>query len=298
MKKVFAFSIGLLMAVSSFGQSIKVTPAFKKGMVKTYAVTSNVTVAGQTINMTSEQKYTITKEVPEGYEMTLETTDFKSDGNQDNPLSRLLTISDEILKNSRIQILLNKEGKVMDIVNYQEVKEKSLTMANHIIDELFESTPEISQVLKKETLREQVSKELTSEKIINGLTVSASPLALFGRTITSGMEDKYNNNIVSLKRIWLVTGKVVGASAKADMSREELKTFILSQVEKMAPQQADMIKENIDQVLNTGLIKLDMSEKSNYELADDLWVKSMTNDMESNFMGQKSDTHTKIQLKN
>jgi len=266
--------------------------------VKTYAVTSNVTVAGQTINMTSEQKYTITKEVPEGYEMTLETTDFKSDGNQDNPLSRLLTISDEILKNSRIQILLNKEGKVMDIVNYQEVKEKSLTMANHIIDELFESTPEISQVLKKETLREQVSKELTSEKIINGLTVSASPLALFGRTITSGMEDKYNNNMVSLKRIWLVTGKVVGASAKADMSREELKTFILSQVEKMAPQQADMIKENIDQVLNTGLIKLDMSEKSNYELADDLWVKSMTNDMESNFMGQKSDTHTKIQLKN
>ena len=51
MKKVFALSIGLLMAVSVFGQSIKVTPALKKGMVKTYMVETTATAAGQTVTM-------------------------------------------------------------------------------------------------------------------------------------------------------------------------------------------------------------------------------------------------------
>ena len=55
MKKVFVITIGLLMAVSTFGQSIKVTPALKKGMVKTYIKTTSTTAAGQTVNSTSEQ---------------------------------------------------------------------------------------------------------------------------------------------------------------------------------------------------------------------------------------------------
>ena len=112
------------------------------------------------------------------------------------------------------------------------------------------------------------------------------------------MQDTYENNMVSLKRIWLVTGKKIGASAKTDMSREELKDYILKQVEKTAPQQAAMIKDNIDTVLDSGLLKLDMNEKASYELTDDLWVKSMETTMESDIMGQKSSTIVKTQLKN
>ena len=112
------------------------------------------------------------------------------------------------------------------------------------------------------------------------------------------MEEKYNNNMVDLKRVWLVTGKVIGASSKTDMSREETKNFIISAVEKSSPEKVNMIKENIDQVLDSGLFKLDMSEKTKYELSDDLWLKSIENDMESDIMGQKTSSHTRIQLKN
>ena len=297
MKKVFLLSIGLMMAVTIFGQSIKVTPVLKKGMNKTYANTTAITTMDQTINITSEQHFAITKETPQGYEMLIETTSFSSDAKDDNLAGRLLTLGTEILKDTKAQVSLDKDGKLLDIINYEEVKAKCLASGDQMIDELLKAAPEISQVLTKEALVEQVAATLTRENLIQSLTGSSNPLALFGRTIVNGMQDKYNNNMVDLKRTWLVNGKKIFASAKSDMSKEELKAYVLSQVEKLAPQQADMVKENIDMVLSSGLIKIDVTENANYELADDLWIKSMETTIENDMMGQKSSSRIKIQQK-
>jgi hypothetical protein len=298
MKKVFLLSIVILMSVSVFGQSIKVTPVLKKGMKKAYMNTAAVTTMDQTITITSDQLLTITKETPQGYEMTMENANFSSDAKDDNLASRLLTLGSEILKDTKVQVSLNKEGKLLDIINYEEVKSKSIATGERMVDELLKAAPEISQVLTKEAIMEQVTGALTQENLIKSLTGNTNPLALFGLTIVNGMQDKYNNNMVDLKRTWLVNGKKIFASAKSDMSKEELKAYVLSQVEKLAPQQADMIKDNIDMVLNSGLVKIDVTENANYELGDDLWIKSMETTVETDMMGQKSSTRTKIQLKN
>lgn len=298
MKKVFLLSIVILMSVSVFGQSIKVTPVLKKGMKKAYTNTTAVTTMDQTITITSDQLLTITKETPQGYEMTMENANFSSDAKDENLASRLLTLGSEILKDTKVQVRLDKDGKLLDIINYEEVKNRSVATGEHMVDELFKAAPEISQVLTKEAIMEQVTGALTQENLIKSLTGNTNPLALFGLTIVNGMQDKYNNNMVDLKRTWLVNGKKIFASAKSDMSKEELKAYVLSQVEKLAPQQADMIKDNIDMVLNSGLVKIDVTENANYELGDDLWIKSMETTVETDMMGQKSSTRTKIQLKN
>lgn len=297
MKKLFLLSIGLLMAVTIFAQSIKVTPALKKGMNKTYTNTTAITTMDQTINIVSEQRFSITKETPQGYEMLIETTNYSSDAKDDNLAGRLLTLGTEILKDTKAQVSLNKEGKLLDIINYEEIKTKCLASGERMVDELLKAAPEISQVLTKEALVEQVAATLTRENLIKSLAGNSNPLALFGLTIVNGMQDKYNNGMFDLKRTWLVNGKKIFASAKSDMSKEELKAYVLSQVEKLAPQQADMIKENIDMVLSSGLIKIDVTENANYELADDLWIKSMETTVENDMMGQKTSSSTKIQQK-
>ena len=298
MKKVLSLSIGLLMAVSVFGQSIKVSPVLKKGMSKTYTNATAITTMDQTVNLNSECILTITKETPQGYEMLMETANFSSDAKDDNLASRLLTIGMEIMKDTKISVNLDKEGKLLDVINYEEVKSKCVSTGELMVDELLKAAHEISQVVSKEALMEQVAASLTRENLIRSLTGSTNPLALFGRSIANGMQDKYNNGMVDLKRTWLVNGKKIFASAKSEMSKEELKAYLLNQIEKIAPQQAKMVKDNIDMVLSTGLIKIDVTENANYELADDLWVKSMETTMSTEMMGQKSGTHTKIQLKN
>ena len=297
MKKLFLLSIGLLMAVTIFAQSIKVTPALKKGMSKTYTNTTAITTMDQTINIVSEQHFSITKETSQGYEMLIETTNYSSDAKDDNLAGRLLTLGTEILKDTKAQVSLNKEGKLLDIINYEEIKTKCLASGERMVDELLKAAPEISQVLTKEALVEQVAATLTRENLIKSLAGNSNPLALFGLTIVNGMQDKYNNGMLDLKRTWLVNGKKIFASAKSDMSKEELKAYVLSQVEKVAPQQAEMVKENIDMVLSSGLVKIDVTENANYELADDLWIKSMETTIDNEMMGQKSSTRIKIQLK-
>ena len=297
MKKLLALGIVLLMITTIFGQSVKVTPTFKKGMVKTYTNMTAITTMDQTVHINSEQHFSITKETSQGYELSMETTNFSSDAKEDHLASRLVTIGAEILKDTKILLSLNKDGNILDIINYQEVKDKSLGMVNRLVDELFKVVPDLSNMLKKETVVEQVSTTLTKENLINSLTGNTCPLALFGRTIFNGMQDQYNNNLLDLKRTWLVNGKKIYASAKADMSKEEMKAFLISQIEKIAPQQAEMVKENIDMVLSSGLVKIDVTEKTNFELADDYWVKSMENVLENEMMGQKSKTLVKIQLK-
>ena len=267
-------------------------------MKKAYTNTTSVTTMDQTITIASDQLFSITKETPQGYEMTMENANFSSDAKDENLASRLLTLGSEILKDTKVQVRLDKDGKLLDIINYEEVKNRSVATGERMVDELFKAAPEISQVLTKEAIMEQVTGALTQENLIKSLTGNTNPLALFGLTIINGMQDKYNNNMVDLKRTWLVNGKKIFASAKSDMSKEELKAYVLSQVEKLAPQQADMIKDNIDMVLNSGLVKIDVTENANYELGDDLWIKSMETTVETDMMGQKSSTRTKIQLKN
>lgn len=50
-----------------------------------------------------------------------------------------------------------------------------------------------------------------------------------------------------MKRMYFVNGRNVTVSGSANMSKEELKKLIIEQVEKMMPEQADMVKQNIDQ---------------------------------------------------
>ena len=296
MKKLFLLSIGLLMAVTIFAQSIKVTPALKKGMNKTYTNTTAITTMEQTINIVSEQHFSITKETPQGYEMLIETTNYSSDAKDDNLAGRLLTLGTEILKDTKAQVSLNKEGKLLDIIasmgHVRDLPDKTLS-----VDVRNRYEPKYEIIPEKEALVEQVAATLTRENLIKSLAGNSNPLALFGLTIVNGMQDKYNNGMFDLKRTWLVNGKKIFASAKSDMSKEELKAYVLSQVEKLAPQQADMIKENIDMVLSSGLIKIDVTENANYELADDLWIKSMETTVENDMMGQKSSSRIKIQQK-
>ena len=55
-----------------------------------------------------------------------------------------------------------------------------------------------------------------------------------------------------------------------------------------------MVKDNIDTLLESGMLKAEGSEKANYELGADGWVKTMTVENNVKLMGQESATTTTI----
>ena len=65
----------------------------------------------------------------------------------------------------------------------------------------------------------------------------------------------------------------------------------------MAPDQAEMIKKNIDAVMASGMIKIDMKGTATYELQDDGWVKTIKNEETQETMGQQAKTTATVTLK-
>ena len=133
---------------------------------------------------------------------------------------------------------------------------------------------------------------------MRGLQESTSALALNGKSIITGAQEEFvSKDGLKMKCIYFVNGQSIIANSTLNMNKDEMKALIIKQVEERAPDQAEMVKENIDQIMTTGLLKIDMTQKDTYELQADGWVKSITSESAMETMGQKIVTNSTITLK-
>ena len=95
----------------------------------------------------------------------------------------------------------------------------------------------------------------------------------------------------------VVNGKNITTNSSMNMTKEDMKEMIIKQVEQSAPDQAEMVKKNIDQLMDSGMLKIEMKEKATYELADDGWVKTLKVENTTESMGQSSTTTSVVTLK-
>ena len=63
------------------------------------------------------------------------------------------------------------------------------------------------------------------------------------------------------------------------------------------PEQADAIKAQIDQLMESGMLKLDAKETTTFKLQDDFWPKAWNTEATNESAGQKNVTKTTTTLK-
>jgi hypothetical protein len=191
-----------------------------------------------------------------------------------------------------VKLVVNADGVPQQILNLDEVKEKAGKTIETIVASMFDTMPELSQAMSKEDLKENLMVALTEEKLLDDFDV----LALNGKTIANGYQDTFTNGDgMKMKRMYFVAGKKIISNATLDMSKDDLKAFIIKQVEEEAPEQAEMIKENIDMVM--GQLKFDATEKNTYQLQDNGWPASINSEKSQDSMGQSIKISSVIELK-
>lgn len=124
-------------------------------------------------------------------------------------------------------------------------------------------------------------------------------LTLNGKSITADAQDEFvNSQGMKMKRFYLVNGKnKITSAAKMNMSNEDMKKMVIEKVEQTAPEQAKMVKDNIDTLLESGMLKVEGSETATYEFAADGWVKTMTLKNDMTLMGASTNVETTVTLK-
>ena len=294
MKKILLASALLLTALVA-GAQTKIAPQMQKGMKKVYVAETTTNIAGQkSITMTVETQYSVADVTADGYVMDVTVTDVQTDADQKDLMGRVVSLSLEMLKNVKTSLATDKDGKVTKILNFEDVK----SGAKKFIDKALEEVPAIPG-FSKDMLEEQYVGQLTEQAITQQMQMNSSPLALNGKTITTGMQDEYlNHQGVKMMRTYSIgeDGTIEAASA-IDMTPQEMKQMIIDQVEKLMPAQAEMIKQNIDALISSGMMKFKMDVKDVYTLQADGWMKSITSEAISDMMGQKTTIKTTVRLK-
>jgi hypothetical protein len=289
----------MLMAAFAAQAQLKVAPKMEKGTTKTYATTMTTNIPGQgEVKITADTKYTVSAATADGYVVDVVSTDVKSDATADNIAGKLISASQELMKDMTVSLATDKDGKILGIKNFNELKPKIDEASGKFADKMLKEIPQLTQLMSKEALINQINENLTEENLVRTMQANTSVLVLNGKTIMTGAQDEFvNEQGMKMKRMYFVNGKKVTTNSSMNMSKDEIKAFIIKQVEQLAPEQAEMIKKNIDQVMATGMLKIDMKETANYEFADDGWVKTLKTEATTDTMGQQTKINTISTLK-
>ncbi len=187
------------------------------------------------------------------------------------------------------------DGKVTGVANLDEVKAQMAKASKAIIDKIFEASPELAAAVPRESLESQFAENMNEEALMTSVAGNGV-LALNGKTIANGAtESDKSEEGLKMKRMYFVTGKSIIANSTLDMTTEELKDFIIKKIEEEAPEQAEMVKENIGMLMEQ--MKPEVTSKSTYVMQDNGWPKSVKTETTQNMMGQSQKQTTVVTLK-
>lgn len=287
-----SLSILLLITLVSYAQQVKVSPTLEKGMRKTYVTESVTEIQGQKpITLQTETQYEVTDVTPDGYTVTITVT--KADFNHDinSIVSRVLTLSTEMMKGVTSSCATDKDGQIIKLLNYEDIRSASEKM----LDDLLKEVP-LPQGMSADALKQQILKNITEESLLKTTQMNTGIMGLNGKTITSGMEEEYTlDQGIKMKRTYKVNpdGSIL-ATGVLGMTMDELKNMVISQLEKANPAQAEAIKGQIDAVIAN--LKLEVTENSTYTFAPDGWVDTLQSEVSTQGMGAKTVVRSTIRL--
>jgi hypothetical protein len=294
MKRFFLMSTLLLVAMM-MGAQTKVAPKMKKGMKKVYVTeTTFNSEFSHPISISQETVFEVIDATNDGYILDVYVTDVKTD--TDDAESRIYSLATEVLKGVHTKYATDKDGKVTGVLDAEDVAKRVEGMFDKLLSGL--SLPAEMSV---SNMKSQLKEQMNEDNLIQSLQVSASPLALNGKTISTGTEEEFlnQNNLkgLKMKRIYTVNDNgTISTSANLNMDSQGIQKLISGALDSLAPKAID---DNALAGLNSLFDKanLQCSEQSTYTFEKDGWVKNITSEMTTSAMGMSVSMKSNVKLK-
>jgi hypothetical protein len=297
MKKLFFALSFMMMAIGIQAQMKTIQPKYQVGDHALYRYESTTTITSEnpvTVKITYTEDYTVREADANGAIIDLVKKDVKVEGAEDNIMVQLMSMGQQFVDGVIFKLKTDATGKIIDIVNKDELAAHINGKAEETATQMLAKMPELAQATNKDELKEQLLEQVSAEALLNGFQNNPNIFALNGKTLMTGTVDSYENQLgMKMNRLFMVKGNQVKSSGSLNLSKDELKELILSQVPE---EQAEMVRQNIDLILNSGQIKAEMKEDATYEYLDNGWVGSISVEESGDIMGQKQTGATKLTL--
>lgn len=284
----------LLLVTLAIGAQIKVAPKMKKGDKKTYVAETLADFGKLQAKTTIETRFEVEDATADGYIIQSMITDVKVETDTTDMTGRIVALSSNLTKGMNTRMLTDKDGKVLKILDF----EKTMSQAKNMVDKLVDII-QLPDMISKDMIKNAAISTITEDKILNGMTLNNSPFALNGKTIATGTQDETSTKEgIKMKRTFTVNADgSIASSSKIDMSISDMADMIIDMAASVFPDQTEEVKQQIRDMVKSGVLKISATDNATYTLGKDGWVETITTEAFTESMGQKTKVTTKVRQK-
>ena len=296
MKKSFLTFV-LLIAVTALNAQTLLKANFQKGDEATYESVADIKVSvpmagnSESIKTNSQTKITVKDATADGYVIEMTTTNIKMEGKQE-VAQQTGNMLNQYLSNIPMLLKTDANGKITDLLNYEEVQTKTSKFAMTSIDSLYKAKPEMEKTLPKYKMAMSVNSLLTKEAFIESAE-NNSFFILFGKTLKTGDKEDMNMQGIKTSVTYEVNKEpnalnIIG-KIKGNMTEDDVKAFLIDKMKQMGADEAmtSQIDANWGRMKQMGMTKMDLDGTSTTKLLNTGWATEYSTDVKTKMMGME-----------
>ena len=296
MKKSFLTFV-LLLAVTALNAQTLIKANFQKGDQATYESVADfkvsVPMAGtsESIKTNSQTKITVKDATADGYVIEMTTTNIKMEGKQE-VAQQTGNMLNQYLSNIPMLLKTDANGKITDLLNYEEVQTKTSKFAMASIDSLYKAKPEMEKTLPKYKMAMSVNSLLTKEAFIESAENNTF-FILFGKTLKTGYKEDMNMQGIKTSVTYEVNKEpnalnIIG-KIKGNMTEDDVKAFLIDKMKQMGADDSmvSQLDANWGQMKKMGMAKMDVDGTSMTKLLNTGWATEYSTDVKTKMMGME-----------
>ena len=296
MKKLL-FILAFALAVTALNAQTLIKAKFQKGERAIYETVTDIegqsaAAGSEAVKVTRQTKITVQEVLRDGYIIEILTKDIAVDGEQ----SILTQTGDMIIQSlDNVPMLLRTDanGKITDILNYDEVQRKAWKFALTELDSLYNNNPNVEKSMPKSKAMMSITKDVAKDVLIANINNNTF-FYLFGKSLKNGYKE--NKEIRDIKSTITYTlskkGNTMNIAGKisSNMTEADVKAFI---IDKMKGVGADenlelmiaQLEAHWDRMKEIGMATMDINGTNNFQLLKSGWPTEYSSKIKANRMG-------------
>lgn len=296
MKKLF-ITLAFALAVTALNAQTLIKAKFQKGERAVYETVTDLegqsaAAGSESVKVTRQTKITVQEVLRDGYIIEIITKDIAVDGDQ----SFLTQTGDMIIQSlNNVPMLLRTDanGKITDILNYDEVQRKAWKFALTELDSLYNNNPNVEKSMPKTKAMMRITKDVAKDVLIANINNNTF-FYLFGKSLKNGYKE--NKEIRDIKSTVTYTiskkGNTMNIAEEIsnNMTEADVKAFI---IDKMKGVGADenlehmiaQVEAHWDRMKEIGMATMDINGTNNFQLLKSGWPTEYSSKIKANRMG-------------
>ena len=296
MKKLF-ITLAFALAVTALNAQTLIKAKFQKGERAVYETVTDIegqsaAAGSESVKVTRQTKITVQEILRDGYIIEILTKDIAVDGDQ----SFLTQTGDMIIQSlNNVPMLLRTDanGKITDILNYDEVQRKAWKFALTELDSLYNNNPNVEKSMPKMKAMMSITKDVAKDVLIANINNNTF-FYLFGKSLKNGYKENKEIRDIKSTVTYTLTKKgntmSIAEEISNNMTEADVKAFI---IDKMKGVGADenlehmiaQVEAHWDRMKEIGMATMDINGTTNFQLLKSGWPTEYSSKIKANRMG-------------